>query len=99
MAADTTSLHLRLPKSLYKRLQRAAKHNNVSLNTEIVNQLEGQSPAGVKRAMETLQPLFEKTVEKTLRATLQSFMEAAPGSDQQELPFKIWIEPTKPEQK
>ena len=37
--ADTTSLHLRLPKSLYKRLQRQARRNNVSLNTEIVNQL------------------------------------------------------------
>ena len=37
--ADTTSLHLRLPKGLYKRLQRQAKRNHVSLNTEIVNQL------------------------------------------------------------
>jgi len=39
MAADTTSLHLRLPKNLHRRLRRQARHNNVSLNTEIVNQL------------------------------------------------------------
>jgi hypothetical protein len=37
--ADTTSLHLRLPKGLYKRLQRQAKRNHVSLNAEIVSQL------------------------------------------------------------
>jgi hypothetical protein len=43
--ADTTSLHLRLPKKLYKRLQRYAKSNNVSLNTQIINQLEANEAA------------------------------------------------------
>ena len=115
MAADKTAdaikLNLRLPKPLHKRLKRQARHNNVSLNTEIVNQLEGQPPAGVKRAMETLRPLFEETV----RAALQRALYEAAGLDQeypikirigyeaagldQELPTKIRIEPTKPEQK
>ena len=45
--ADTTSLHLRLPKSLYKRLQRQARRNNVSLNTEIVNQLSPPKDPGI----------------------------------------------------
>jgi hypothetical protein len=45
MAADKTAdaikLNLRLPKSLHRRLQQRARRNNVSLNTEIVNELEG----------------------------------------------------------
>src|SRR5262249_58854972 len=34
MAADTTSLHLRLPKNLHRRLRRQAPPNNGSLKTE-----------------------------------------------------------------
>jgi hypothetical protein len=45
MAADKTAdaikLNLRLPKSLHRRLQQRARRNNVSLNTEIVNELDG----------------------------------------------------------
>jgi hypothetical protein len=37
--AETTSLHLRLPKKLYKRLQQQAGRNNVSLNTQIIQLL------------------------------------------------------------
>jgi hypothetical protein len=60
--ADTTSLHLRLPKKLYKRLQQQARRNNVSLNTEIVNQLEGYEAATVKRTTEIVQPLLKEAV-------------------------------------
>jgi hypothetical protein len=52
--ADTTSLHLRLPKKLYKSLQRRARLNNVSLNTEIINELEGRGSAVAQQAMETI---------------------------------------------
>jgi hypothetical protein len=86
--ADAIKLNLRLPKPLHKRLKQQARRNNVSLNTEIVNQLEGYEAATIKR-------VTGMTYE-ALRAALQSFMEAAPGLDQ-ELPFKIRIEPTKPE--
>src|SRR5262245_45927097 len=55
--ADTTSLHLRLPKSLYKRLQRPARRNNVSLNTEIVNQLSNLKDPGIA-ALEEKMPGF-----------------------------------------
>jgi hypothetical protein len=58
MAADKTAdaikLNLRLPKPLHKRLKRQARVNNVSLNTEIVNQLEGRQSAVVKEAMEKI---------------------------------------------
>ena len=37
--ADAIKLNLRLPKPLHKRLKQQARRNNVSLNTEIVNQL------------------------------------------------------------
>jgi len=60
--AETTSLHLRLPKKLYKRLQQQARRNNVSLNTEIVNQLEG-------RELATVVPLTE-TVKRALASDL-----------------------------
>jgi hypothetical protein len=40
---DVVKLNLRLPKALHRKLRQAAKTKNVSLNTEIVNQLEGRS--------------------------------------------------------
>jgi hypothetical protein len=71
MAAETTSLHLRLPNALYKRLHRQARRNNVSLNTEIVNQLEGYEGAMVKRTTEiaattAAQVAQSKTLEQLL---------------------------------
>jgi HicB family len=42
-ADDVVKLNLRLPKALHRKLHQAAKANNVSLNTEIINQLEGRS--------------------------------------------------------
>jgi hypothetical protein len=62
MAADTTSLHLRLPKALYKKLQREARRNNVSLNTEIVNQLEGHEAATAERLGEIVRPWIDEAV-------------------------------------
>jgi hypothetical protein len=55
--ADAVKLMLRLPKSLHKRLQQQAKRNNVSLNTEIVNQLERHEEGVLKATAETLQPM------------------------------------------
>ena len=43
---DVVKLNLRLPKALHRKLHQAAKANNVSLNTEIINQLEGRSSQG-----------------------------------------------------
>ena len=40
---DVVKLNLRLPKALHRKLRQAAQANNVSLNTEIINQLEGRS--------------------------------------------------------
>lgn len=73
MAADTTSLHLRLPKGLYKRLQRQARRNNVSLNTEIVNRL-GKSEYHLQKSeavlaihvAEIMKPLVENAIESAL---------------------------------
>jgi hypothetical protein len=45
-AVDVVKLNLRLPKALHRKLRQAAKSNNVSLNTEIINQLEGRSSQG-----------------------------------------------------
>src|SRR5262245_50898702 len=60
--ADAHQFLLRLPKPLHKRLMQQAKRNNVSLNTEIVNQLEGYETAAVKRATEIMQPLLKEAV-------------------------------------
>jgi hypothetical protein len=38
--ADAVKLVLRLPKGLHRQLVQRAKQNNVSLNTEILNELE-----------------------------------------------------------
>ncbi len=60
---DAVRLLLRLPKGLHKRLQQEAKRNNVSLNTEIVNQLEGYEASTVKRVTEIVQPLLDEAVK------------------------------------
>jgi hypothetical protein len=39
---------LRLPKGLHRRLVQQAKRNNVSLNTEIINLLEGRGAADME---------------------------------------------------
>jgi hypothetical protein len=45
--ADAIKLVLRLPKPLHKRLKQQARRNNVSLNTEIVNQLSPPKGSGI----------------------------------------------------
>jgi hypothetical protein len=64
--ADKTSeaikLNLRLPKPLHRRLRQQATRNNVSLNTEIVNQLDGYEAATIKRIVETVRPLLNEAM-------------------------------------
>ena len=52
--ADAIKLVLRLPKPLHKRLKQQARRNNVSLNTEIVNQLEGHEAATLQQVNQRL---------------------------------------------
>jgi HicB family len=71
MAADKTAdaikLNLRLPKPLHKRLKQQARRNNVSLNTEIVNQLEGHEVATVTRMAEALKPALDDSIKEALK--------------------------------
>jgi HicB family len=66
--ADAAKLVVRLPKSLHRRLKQQAKRNNVSLNTEIVNQLEGAEGALLERVVEMVAnirwPVFVPGIEK-----------------------------------
>jgi hypothetical protein len=50
---DVVKLNLRLPKSLHQRLQRKARLRKVSLNTEIINELEGYDAAMIERFSNT----------------------------------------------
>jgi hypothetical protein len=61
--SDAIKLNLRLPKPLHRRLKQQAKRNNVSLNTEIVNQLEAAEVATAKRMAEAMKPLLEEAIE------------------------------------
>jgi Arc-like DNA binding domain len=66
MASKTTDaikLVLRLPKGLHKRLKQQARRNNVSLNTEIVNQLEGSDAATARRMATAMKPLVEEAIK------------------------------------
>jgi hypothetical protein len=60
--ADAHQFLLRLPKPLHRRLAAQAKRNNVSLNTEIVNQLEGYETDTIRRATEIMHPLLTEAV-------------------------------------
>jgi hypothetical protein len=61
--ADAIKLVLRLSKGLHRQLVQRAKRNNVSLNTEIINELEvhGRDDSVIARAIEDtyLVPLSE----------------------------------------
>jgi hypothetical protein len=61
--SDAIKLNLRLPKPLHRRLKQQAKRNNVWLNTEIVNVLEGAEAATAKRMAEAMKPLVEDLIE------------------------------------
>jgi hypothetical protein len=63
---DAIKLNLRLPKPLHRRLKQQAKRNNVSLNTEIVNQLEGAETSTAKRMAEIMKPLFDQAIEEAI---------------------------------
>jgi hypothetical protein len=52
--ADAVKLNVRLPPALHKRLVAQARRNKISLNQEIVNQLEGYEAATVKRTTEII---------------------------------------------
>ena len=68
--ADAIKLVLRLPKALHKRLTQQARRNNVSLNTEIINQLEGHEAATVERAREIIKPMIEEATRKATAKAL-----------------------------
>jgi hypothetical protein len=57
--AETTSLHLRLPKALYKKLRRQARANNASLNTEIVNLLTHTIPIPDEKYRELMEIIIK----------------------------------------
>jgi hypothetical protein len=61
---DVVKLNLRLPKALHRKLSQAAKANNVSLNTEIINQLEGAST----QVKNLIQATATATADRMLKA-------------------------------
>jgi hypothetical protein len=90
MAADKTAdaikLNLRLPPALHKRLRQQAKRNNVSLNTEIVNQLEGSEVAMVRRMADALKPVLNEALEFAVDNTVaQNLIEKFKPHDEADL--------------
>src|SRR5262245_10373707 len=77
-ATDTIKLNLRLPKGLHRRLVQQAKRNNVSLNTEIVNQLESHESHVVKQTVEVLQPTLQDLAKQTATAVVERFWRDEP---------------------
>jgi hypothetical protein len=60
--ADAVKFLLRLPKGLHRRLLQDAKRRNVSLNTQIVDELQGYEKAAVERITEIVKPLLDEAV-------------------------------------
>ena len=71
---DVVKLNLRLPKALHRKLHQAAKANNVSLNTEIINQL-GRSLRGF--VPDEVRNIIEATATATAEAMQVSGNEMA----------------------
>ena len=74
MPDDVTKFLLRLPKGLHKRLSQQAKRNNVSLNTEIINLLEGRGAAD----METIARLAAEKAVSTMTMVQSEPSKCAP---------------------
>jgi HicB-like protein involved in pilus formation len=70
-ASDVVKLNLRLPKALHKKLHQAARANNVSLNTEIINQLDGRSAHF--SVPDRVQTLIQATATATVERAMQAF--------------------------
>ena len=70
---DVVKLNLRLPKALHRKLRQAAKANNVSLNTEIINQLEGRSLQGLMP--DQVRNIIQTTATATATATVEQAMQ------------------------
>jgi len=62
--ADAVKLNVRLPPTLHKRLVAQARRNKVSLNQEIVNQLEGHEATAAKEIAATAAEVAVKTVQE-----------------------------------
>jgi hypothetical protein len=74
---DVVKLNLRLPKALHRKLHQTAKANNVSLNTEIINQL-GRSLRGF--VPDEVRNIIQATATATAEAMQVSGNEMAHSS-------------------
>jgi HicB family len=91
MASDTIKLNLRLPKGLHRRLTQQARRSNVSLNTEIINQLEGREAASIQQTADAIQPLLENTKNEVVRlitASIETTLNPPPDPS-------LWPKPSK----
>jgi HicB family len=88
--ASAIKLNLRLPKPLHKRLKQQARRNNISLNTEIINQLTGYEAWVAERLHRLGRPYFDLALkhasliagEIAAKTVLQFFKDvAAPRTD------------------
>jgi hypothetical protein len=106
MSADKTTdavkLNLRLPKRLHRRLVQQAKGNNVSLNTEIINQLEGAeaaaATAAANRTLEVVRPIrdqltaVESVLQEHSRVLKEWFVRAQAAASDDASPEKAPVE-------
>src|SRR5262249_465847 len=76
--SDAIKLNLRLPKPLHRRLKQQAKRNNVSLNTEIVNQLEGHEVATATRMAELLRPALDDAIKEAIEEAVSRATRPSP---------------------
>ena len=68
MATDeVVKLVLRLPKHLHATLKKEAKRDNVSLNTEIIQQLEGYEVKTVQRTVGIVDALLKEAVKEAAK--------------------------------
>jgi hypothetical protein len=72
--ADATKFLLRLPPALHKRLVVQARRNKISLNQEIVNQLEGYEAAMVKRTTGIMQPVIKSSAGGVVVQAIMQFV-------------------------
>jgi HicB-like protein involved in pilus formation len=69
---DAVKLNLRLSKRLHRQLVQQARRNNVSLNSEIVNQLEGHEAATFERISKLAQPMIDSALSAAIHDLFRS---------------------------
>ena len=97
--SDTVKLQVRLSERLRRRLEQAAKHHEVSMNTEIVDRLDSslQREELQKQIGGMIELAVHEAASRTARRLVQELRESGLIPDQMARPLEATKHPAPPD--